>query len=190
MSGFRKRNNLLIPSDGVYNCTAIPNVGTDRVGANVTVSTTFSWKGNSSFKLTPGTSGVFDIYCGITAARYYTVPSKAFTASWYIRREDAGPIVLSDINAIEIGTTTDGFINETSMTLTPSFTPWYLASGTILSLLGTGTLTFMNLIFSSTGNLIGHTMYIDAWQIEANPYATPWESITIGDIQHIKAAVI
>lgn len=187
MSGYSKRNNLLIPKDGVYNCTATPNVDTDRVGATVTVSTTFSWKGTSSFKLTAGTSSLFDIYCGITSARYYPVQSNAFTASWHIRRDDAGPIILSDILEVQIGTTTDGVKTQVNVSLAPDMvSPWYYIYATVSGLLGTGSPTLMSLIFNSTGNLIGHTMYADGWQIEAGTVATPWESIYIGDRQHNK----
>jgi hypothetical protein len=183
MSGYSKRNNLMIPSFQVYNGLATTGLFTDRTGANISSSTDFAWEGTNSIKITAGTAGFFDISQGYTTNYFYKVPSTVYTFSAYLRRADGGNISLTDLAQVLIYTT-DIQMNAQVKSITKDINNWFRAVGTTSGLSGLTTLVQVGFLFG--GALIGSTVYVDAWQVETGPYATPWESITAGDRQHNK----
>jgi hypothetical protein len=184
MSGYSKRNNLLIPSFGNYNGTTLNGIASGRVGATIALSSTFTRFGNSAQTITGGSGGAFDLYIGQAKQYFYQVNAPVVTFSVYIRRDDGHVILLSDLANIYIANDATGTAALISSSVTADINNWFRVVATAPVTAGS------NLLFVGV-NMINnlpptHTIYFDAWQVEAGYFATPWESITVGDRQHNK----
>ena len=172
------RRNMIVRSFGVYNGSSISGLIAGRIGAVLSVSSTFLWGSNpTSQKMTYGSSGPFSITFGINTQYFSPVVYSSYAASLYMRRDDGGAIVTSDIggNILAGGGGNGPLI---SLTVVPDvFNPgWYRLIG---ARKGLDSYVITQIGFSFQGNLVGHTLYFNGWQLEGTPFATGWETVDI-----------